>query len=284
MMGALLGLAFGAGLLLMLRGWSPPAKVERKPKVRRLADQLGAAGLDRISPAQLVVACGGLGGFAFLLVFVVSRSFSIALAFGVMAGYVPYALVVRRVRQRQSALRDVWPDVIDNLASGVRAGLSLPEALAQLGDRGPEPTQRAFQRFAADYRVSGRFSQSLDRLKANLADPVGDRIVESLRVARDVGGNDLGRLLRTLSVFLRQDARTRAELETRQGWTVNGARLAVASPWFVLGLLSLRPQAVHAYDSPAGLVVLALGAAMSLGAYRVMIRIGRLPTEERVLR
>jgi tight adherence protein B len=50
-----------------------------------------------------------------------------------------------------------------------------------------------------------------------------------------VGGGDLGRLLRSLSTFLREDARTRSELESRQAWTVNGARLAVSAhettPW-----------------------------------------------------
>jgi tight adherence protein B len=45
-----------------------------------------------------------------------------------------------------------------------------------------------------------------------------------VRMAREVGGSDLGRLLRTLSSFLREDARTRAELETRQGWTVKTVR------------------------------------------------------------
>jgi tight adherence protein B len=103
-------------------------------------------------------------------------------------------------------------------------------------------------------------------------------------MAREVGGSDLGRLLRTLSAFLREDARTRAELETRQGWTVNAARLAVAAPWIVLAMLSLRPQAVAAYDTATGLVVLAIGGATCLVAYRVMLRIGRLPDEERVLR
>ena len=105
-----------------------------------------------------------------------------------------------------------------------------------------------------------------------------------MRLAREVGGTDLGRLLRTLSQFLRQDARTRAELETRQGWTIGAARLAVAAPWIVLGLLALRPETVVAYDSAAGIAVLIGGAAASLGAYRVMLRIAALPTEERVLR
>lgn len=103
-------------------------------------------------------------------------------------------------------------------------------------------------------------------------------------MAREVGGTDLGRLLRTLSQFLREDARTRAELETRQGWTVNAARLALTAPWAVLALLALRPQTVTAYDSATGVLVLVVGAAVSLAAYRLMIRIARLPDEDRVLR
>ena len=108
--------------------------------------------------------------------------------------------------------------------------------------------------------------------------------MEALRLAREVGGTDLGRLLRTLSTFLREDARTRAELETRQGWTVNAARLALGAPWFVLLLLSTRSAAVQAYDTATGAVVLLAGGAVSLVAYRVMLRVARLPQERRVLR
>jgi len=39
---------------------------------------------------------------------------------------------------------------------------------------------------------------------------------------RDVGCGDLGRLLRSLSGRLRDDARTRSELQARQAWSVNG--------------------------------------------------------------
>ena len=93
-----------------------------------------------------------------------------------------------------------------------------------------------------------------------------------------------GHLLRTLSRFLREDARTRSELETRQGWTVNAARLAVAAPWIVLAMLSTRGESVQAYATSTGTAVLASGAAVTLVAYRLMVRIGRLPEEERVLR
>jgi tight adherence protein B len=112
---------------------------------------------------------------------------------------------------------------------------------------------------------------------------VGDRIVETLRVAREVGGSDLGRVLRTLSTFLREDARARAELETRQGWVVQAARLAVAAPWAVLLLLATQSTTLAAYDSTAGTALLGIGGAVCFLAYRLMLRIGRLPQDLRVL-
>ena len=172
-----------------------------------------------------------------------------ALVFGAMGGYLPVAVLKGRARRRQREFAEVWPEAVDNLASAVRAGMSLPEALAALvRARARAAARRRSPAFALDYQVSGRFGDSLDRLKERLADPVGDRVVESLRVAREVGGGDLGRLLRSLSGFLRDDARTRSELESRQAWTVNGARLAVAAPWLVLLLMCFQPEVIQRYS------------------------------------
>ncbi|MCU1674240.1 MAG: hypothetical protein JWN77_2353 [Frankiales bacterium] len=285
-MGALLGLLFGLGCLLVWRSGSraPARQTSKDGWQEKTRELLAQAGIEGVSPGQLMGASASLGFVVFVLVLGTSHVPVIALAFGGFAGLLPFALVRRRRTQRSVELRELWPDAVDNLASGVRAGLSLPEALTALGVRGPEQLRSPFRRFGEDYRATGRFNESLNTLKANLSDPVGDRVVEALRMAREVGGTDLGRLLRTLSGFLREDARTRAELETRQGWTVNAARLALAAPWLILLLLSTKPQAVEAYNQPAGAVVLLAGGGVSFVAYRVMIRIARLPTERRVLK
>jgi tight adherence protein B len=284
--GALLGLLFGLGCLLVWRSGSraPVAAPKDDGWQERTRELLAQAGIEGVSPGQLMAASVTLGFVVFVLVLGTSRVPVIALAFGVFASLVPLGLVRRRRVQRSVELRELWPEAVDNLASGVRAGLSLPEALTALGVRGPDQLRSPFRRFGEDYRASGRFNESLDRLKVALSDPVGDRVIEALRMAREVGGTDLGRLLRTLSQFLREDARTRAELETRQGWTVNAARLALAAPWLILLMLSTKPQAVAAYNQPAGAVVLLGGGAVSFVAYRIMIRIARLPTERRVLK
>lgn len=291
-MGVVVGLLLGAGLFLVWWScWAPDdagAADDAQPAYRgpaaRLRETLLQAGIEAVSPSALVATCLGAAATAFLLAVGVSRSAVVGSAFALIAAWGPVGYVRARARRRRAVLRDLWPEVVDNLTSAVRAGLSLPEALSQLGERGPEQLREPFAAFARDYRASGRFSDSLDALKDRLADPVADRICEALRVTREVGGSDLGRLLRSLSTFLREDARTRGELLARQTWTVNGARLAVAAPWLVLAMLSTRPQAVAAYDSATGAAVLAAGGAVCLGAYRLMLRLGRLPDEERVLR
>jgi tight adherence protein B len=284
--GALLGLVAGIGLLLVWRSRRPASQRHRTtPTVHeRMTELLAQAGYAGLRPQQLYAVCVAVALIVFVVVAGVSHAASIGVAFAVFAGYGPVALVRHRKRQRTSELRELWPDVVDNLASAVRAGMSLPEAVAQVAGRGPHQLRPAFAAFAEDYRATGRFNDCLDRLKTGLADPTADRIVESMRVAREVGGTDLGRLLRTLSAFLRDDARTRAELETRQGWTVGAARLALAAPWIVLAMLALRPETVAAYDTTAGVGVLLGGAAVSVAAYRIMLRIARLPVETRVLR
>lgn len=282
-MGALLGLTAGIGVLLVASGRSGRSVEGRRRPAERAADLLAAAGHSEISPGQLVGLSLVCAVVAFVLVAGISGAPTIALAFAGFAGCTPVAVVRRRAAAHRVERRALWPDVVDNLASAVRAGLALPEAVGGLADRGPEVLRPMFRSFAADYAATGRFSECLDRLKAALADPVADRVIESLRIAREVGGSDLGRLLRTLSQFLRDDARTRAELQARQGWTIAAARLALAAPWLVLALLALRPQTAAAYNSAAGALVLLIGAAVSVAAYRVMLRIARLPEEPRVL-
>lgn len=289
MTGIVIGLLFGTGLFCVWWSfWVREPAPERGPEppviVRRLRDDLVQAGYPTIAPRTLVVGCALAFLLVLLFVYAVVGVPAIAVCFALMAAWGPYALVRMRARRRRNRLRDLWPDAVDNITSAVRAGMSLPEAVAQLGVRGPEELRPAFVAFAQDYRITGRFHDCLDRLKERLSDPVGDRLIESLRIAREVGGSDLGRLLRTLSVFLREDSRTRSELETRQSWTVSAARLAVAAPWIVLAMLSTRPESVQAYSSTTGALVLGSGALVTGVAYWLMVRIGRLPEDERVLR
>ena len=284
-MGAIIGLGVGVGLLLIFLAYTSGRPERRRPsrRVGRLDALIHAAGIARLSRTGLVGASVGSAMVVFTVTVIVTAVPVVALLAGLAAASVPVLLLRRRVNQQIKARQEAWPDAVDQLTSAIRAGLSLPEAVADLSRRGPEPLRMSFAEFDAEYRVRGSFPDALDALQDALADPVADRVCASLRIARDVGGSDLGNVLRTLSGLLREDLRTRGDIAARQSWTVNAARVSVAAPWLTLALLCTRPEAVAAFTSWSGTILLVACAVVSVIAYRLMKRLGRLRLPERVL-
>jgi tight adherence protein B len=285
---ALLGALGGAGLVLIASPWLLP----RRDRVRAaprgwpaaLEERLGRAGLPRTAPAAFVALSVvlGLAGAA-LVLGVTGLSAIAALAFAVGA-LAPWTLAGRRARSRQQAARGLWPEVVDHLVAAIRAGMPLPDALAALADTGPAALRPGFLRFEQRRRRSGTVGPALDELKQHFADPTADRLIEVLRMAREVGGTELPAVLRDLAAHLRQDLALRAEVEARQSWVTNAGKLGLAAPWIVLGLLATRPEAARAYATPQGAVLLLAAAVVTAVAYRIMLAIGRLPEDRRWFR
>lgn len=283
-MGLLIGLSAGLGLLLILLSALP--KPAKRPKYLSsyLADLLLNAKLTGVSVPAFVTASFMLGFIVGVAVLGLTGLRSAAALAALAVTFAPLLIIQSRAARNRLARRAVWPEVVEHLISAIGAGLSLPEAVSQLQRRGPDLVRDEFALFARDYRASGRFDESLVTLKARLADPVADRVVEALRITGAVGGNELGTLLRTLGGFLREDLRIRGELEARQSWTAGSAKVAAAAPWVVLALLATRNDAAAAFDTPLGTAVLVISAGITVVAYWLMLKIAQLPADIRVLR
>lgn len=277
------GAVLAAGVLLCLSPWmwprsDDPEATVRRGRIVRLIEEAGFDGLSPRTLLALITAAGVAAASAvWLLTGIAVLSFLAALA----GAAVPIVFLRGRRTRLRRARRQLWPDVCDLLIASIRVGLSLPDAVASLAESAPKMLRPAFVVFARDLRASGRFDASLDRLKSMLADPIGDRIVETLRMARQVGGTELIGVLRALSSSVRADAALRGEVEARQSWIRGAAVLGAVAPWVILGLLVLRPEGAAAYGTPEGVVVICLGAAVSVVAFHIMVRIGRLPEPRR---
>lgn len=278
------GLGLGLGLLVILSSFTPRRPRRRTSSragwLRRLLDESGHQRLPASAPIIAVIACAVV---SFGVVLAVTQAVPVAICFAIFASATPWAILSWQASRRRAVLIEVWPDAVDHLRSAIRSGLALPEGLMELAHTGPEPLRQPFAEFGRDWRAGVPFEAALERLKSRLADPVADRIIMALQITRELGGTDLGRLLGDLAEVLRENARTRSELQARQSWTINGARLAVAAPWIVVLLLATQPGAAESYRGAAGMAVLGAGLAVSVICYRVMLRIGVLPKEERVL-
>ncbi|MGO1542802.1 MAG: type II secretion system F family protein [Gulosibacter sp.] len=285
--GITLGLLAGAGVLLILMAfWSPAATATSKSTrelavVRHLREDLMRAGFERI-PVAGFLALAFILGCIVGAISLLATGILVLGGIGAIAGFAGTIALMRwRAQQRRRANRAHWPDVVDHLIASVRSGLGMPDAIEQLSKTGPETLRSEFDAFARQYRATGSFNLAVDESKERLADPVADRLFETLRMARDVGGTELARVLRDFSSFLREEQAVRHEAEARQSWVVNAARLGVVAPWIVLVMLATRPEAAAAYNTPGGVLVIGIGLVISVIAYRLMLALGKLREEER---
>lgn len=272
-MGPLIGLGLGIGLLTMIAVATGEAGVFTPPefvtKIHARRREIG-------------IACG-VASLSTLVGYVVSSNMALAGALGLVGCAAPELLRRSRRRKAQAQAREQWPDCLDDVVAGLRAGMSVGESLASLAERGPEAMKPHFEDFAAELQATGRLDSALDRLKARMAEPVADRVIEAIRMASKLGGHDLTRMLTALCVALRAENASRGELLARQSWTVGGARIAAAAPWIVLAMLATRPGFAGAFATPVGTAILLIGLAATVLAYWLMLHLGRLPEAPRVL-
>ena len=283
-MSVLLGATFGVGVLLIASNWLWPRRADATPRAGRrstIADELALAGIPSVPVGAVVVVAAVLGIVAAALAQAIF-AVPVLTAVAGLLGALLVAFVIRaRANRRRAVNRTIWPDVVDHLVASVRAGMSLPDSIGALAELGPAATRPAFAGFDDEFRRTGDFGSAVDSLKSRLADPVSDRILETLRMAREVGGTDVTAVLRGLSTYLREDATLRAEVVARQSWIRNAARLGVAAPWLLLLVLASRPETLEAYDSAAGTALILVGVGVTIVAYRLMLGLGRLPEERR---
>ena len=279
-----LGLLAGTAVLPIVTGArrrGPASTAMRRSPLARLDDALVRAGFER-TPATALLALAALLALIVGAAALATTGIAVLGLLGAAAGgWLPFALLGLRARRRRAQNRGAWPDVVDHLIASVRSGLGLPDAVEQLARSGPEPLRADFAVFGRHYRATGSFSHAVTETKERLADPTADRLLETLRMAREVGGTELVGVLRALGGYLREEQAVRHEAEARQSWVLNAARLGVVAPWLVLVMLATRPEAAAAYNTAAGGVVILIGLAVTALAYRLMLAIGRFRDDGR---
>lgn len=180
-------------------------------------------------------------------------------------------------------MQAAWPDGLRDLLVSLRAGRSIGQAIDDLAHHGPDALRSAFVRFPALRRSLGT-TAALEAIREELADPVSDRVIEVLLVAAERGGTIVTTVIEELCEGTTADLKLAEELQTAMLESRLNARAVVAMPWLVLILLNVGNGPFrHFYRSPAGFVTVVAGAVLTLVGWSLIVRIGRLPAERRVL-
>ena len=217
-----------------------------------------------------------------IVVSIITKVFVIAPVSIVMAILLPGILLNQRKIKIQDQKMRQWTLLIYDLTSGVRAGLTISEALAQALQNCEEPLRLDFQEAILEMNRSGQVSKVISILKNQITDTVGVTTLKLLQVVMKTGANDLATSLSILSNSSRENHNLIQELKAKQSWVLNGARISVISPWLVLLALWTQESVRNAYQNLIGQLILILVAAVGLFGYLVMKRIGRIEVFRRV--
>lgn len=230
-------------------------------------------------PWRDIAASAAAAGVAGTVVQMVVGVPMVAVLGAAAAAAAPTVSIRRSDRQRRLRRREAWPDAIDGIRAEIRSGATVPEALSRLADTAPEVLADRFVAAGARLSVGTPFPTAVAALQRP-GDPIGDRVAAILRIAHEIGSADTGRVLATLSAFVRADVAQEREIAARHSWNLSAARIAVVAPWVTVAALSLQPSARAAYLDAAGTAVLTVVAAASALAYFAMSRLSRSSTGE----
>jgi len=209
---------------------------------------------------------------SYLLLQLLCQTVVISLPLSIGAGAIPWMKSRAQEGKKQKSIQDAWPEALDHINSAIKSGVSISQALANLAERGPIVLSPFFKEYKSQVNTTGNLELALKNLCLSTQDPILKRLTQTILLVRQVGGAQVGSVLRTFTTFLRNDLTAKREIEMRHGWIANTARIASCAPWLLLIFLTFQPQTRTAYNTPTGAIVVLGGSLLIVIAYFWMNR------------
>lgn len=191
--------------------------VRRGTGRRTVRAWLVQAGLDDVAAGEFAGVMAALFLIGAAIAYAVFGGVLPALVAGLFAATFPPASYRRRRAARQAKAQEAWPRMIEEIRILTGSlGRSIPQALFDVGRRGPVELRPAFAAAHREWLLSTDFNRTLRVLKDRLADPTADAACETLLIAHDLGGADLDRRLTALAADRVQDTQGRKDARAKQ--------------------------------------------------------------------
>lgn len=172
---------------------------------------------------------------------------------------------------------NIWPQFIDEIASGIQVGLSLQDSFFDARSVLPIEQRRVLDRSYFHLQHGSSFQDELQRLQKQLMSKDFTRLVTILSISTQQGVRQLASLLHDFSAALRRDNELMLEILAKYQTNKIAARVASVAPLFVLLFTASRAEVRSVYLTHEGLIVLFVITLVSIGGYLSMVKIASLP-------
>ena len=243
---------------------SAEAAAERRGATSMIESALEQANVP-MKPGEAIIAAVLAAVLAFVLVTALTQS----AIWGAIAGallLVAALMFVNNVAARQrKKFETQLPDTLNLLATSLRAGYSLLQAVEAVGEEASEPTRREFGRAMAEIRLGRPMDDSLADIAVRMNSVDFEWAVLAIQIQREVGGN-LAEVLQTTAETMVHRNRLRREMKalTAEG-RISAIILAIMPVALFIFLYFANPDYMEPLlSSTMGLLVLG-GAVVFIG-------------------
>jgi tight adherence protein B len=183
----------------------------RKPSRLPLATKIAQAGLT-LSKRQFLMIAGGLGLFAFAAVFLLSGNLLPALLIGFAAACgVPLWLLSYLKKRRERTFLDAFPDAVDVIVRGIKAGLPLLDSMKIITSEAAEPIKSEFRTIVETQTIGMPLGEACGKLYERMPLPEANFFGIVISIQQKSGGN-LSEALGNLSRVLRDRKKMKAKI------------------------------------------------------------------------
>ncbi len=235
----------------------------------KIAQDLDRAGLDWKPREWMAIRLSAVA-ICIALLFFLTGNLVLALPIAFLMVWLPTTMYLKiKIKRRAAAFSEQLPDVLQLVASSLRSGFSLSQALDSVVSEGNQPVASEIGRALAEVRLGLELEDALDKVADRIRSRDLSWVVMAVRISRQVGGN-LAEVLATTVHTMRERAQMRRQVRALSAEGRLSAYVLVSMPIGIgLWLFLVRRDYVRPlYTTGPGIVMLIMAVlALLVGSW-----------------
>jgi tight adherence protein B len=241
----------------------------RKAKSVPLATKISQAGLNW-SKQRFIITGVTLAVFAFLLMIMVDGGLLAAVGMSFAAGFgLPIWILKFLKTRRENKFLAAFPDAVDTIVRGIKAGLPLLDSMRIITTEAPEPLRSEFRAIIETQAIGLPLGEACGKLFERIPVPEANFFGIVIAIQQKAGGN-LSEALGNLSRVLRERKKMKAKIQAMSMEAKASAMIIGCLPLAVMFLVYITsPHYIELlWTTPTGRMLMVCSAAwMSMGVF-----------------
>ena len=238
--------------------------------IEKLKSRLEIAGM-KTTPQKFLGTILGVTIAAFVLFLILGMAPLLAALLGIIVGVgLPHFSIRRKIKKRQKTFLKLFPEGIDLIVRGLRAGLPVAESFNVVAKEIPEPVSGVFATISQQTALGLPMEHALSSTAEKLGMTEFNFFVTTIILQRETGGN-LSEVLSNLGEVLRDRQMMKLKITALSSEARASAYIVGVLPFFVFGALSLvsPDYLTPLFDDYRG--NMAIGVALGMMAFGAFI-------------